>query len=146
MFKKLSAIALIVTFALMMAMSGCKDKVEKPAEEPRMEVPESVFVTGEVATNVEPANTVASEVIPPTAAAQQAAVKSAPAVQTAIDKTKDIQRALKNAGFDIGTIDGKIGPKTKNAIEAFQRSKGLKVDGKVGPKTWSELEKYLIRQ
>lgn len=146
MVRKVFIIALAVLLVLPMAISGCKGKVEKPAEEPKMEVPESISATGEISTNIEPANMVASEVIPPTAAAQQVAVKVAPLVQSAIDKTKDIQKALKNAGFDVGTIDGKIGPKTKKAIEDFQKSKNLKVDGKVGPKTWAELEKYLIQQ
>ena len=146
MFKKIFIIVLAALLVLPMAISGCKAQVEKPAEEPKMEVPESVSATGEVVTNVEPANMVASEVIPPTASAQQTVAKVTPLVQSAIDKTKDIQRALKNAGFDIGTIDGKIGPKTKKAIEDFQKSKGLKADGKVGPKTWAELERYLIKQ
>lgn len=35
--------------------------------------------------------------------------------------------------------DGKFGPKTKTAVMAFQRSKGLAVDGVVGPKTWAAL-------
>lgn len=56
---------------------------------------------------------------------------------------KDIQNALKNAGFDPGTIDGKLGPRTQQAVKEFQRTKGLKVDGKVGPQTWGELNKYL---
>jgi len=146
MFKGVCITALAVLLVLPMAISGCKGRVEKPAEEPKMEVPESISITGEMVTNFEPSNTVGSEVIPPTASAQQAAAKAAPLVQSVIDKTKDIQRALKNAGFDAGAIDGKIGPRTKKAIEDFQKSKGLKVDGKVGPKTWAELEKYLIRQ
>jgi N-acetylmuramoyl-L-alanine amidase len=53
---------------------------------------------------------------------------------------------LKNAGFYTGMVDGKIGPRTKKAIEEFQKFKGLKVDGKVGPKTWAELEGYLVQQ
>jgi peptidoglycan hydrolase-like protein with peptidoglycan-binding domain len=57
-----------------------------------------------------------------------------------------IQTALKNAGLYNGTIDGKIGPATRKAIEAFQQQNGLKVDGKVGPKTWSVLESYLNGQ
>jgi len=56
---------------------------------------------------------------------------------------KQIQRALKSAGFYQGPIDGKIGPKTKNAIIKFQKSKGLKADGIVGKKTSAELNKYL---
>lgn len=57
---------------------------------------------------------------------------------------REIQSALKNAGYYLGNIDGKIGPKTKAAIEEFQRANGLAVDGKVGPKTWGVLEKHLI--
>ncbi len=146
MSKKIFIFALAVLLVLPMAIAGCKGKVEKPAEEPKMEVPESVSATGEMTANFEPANMVGYEVVPPTASAQKIAVKASPLVQSAIDKTKDIQRALKNAGFDVGTIDGKIGPKTRKAIEDFQRSKGLKADGKVGPKTWGELERYLIQQ
>lgn len=59
-----------------------------------------------------------------------------------IDRIKKIQQALKNAGFYKGDIDGKIGPKTKMAIKAFQKSKGLIADGVVGQKTWDELSKY----
>jgi peptidoglycan hydrolase-like protein with peptidoglycan-binding domain len=56
---------------------------------------------------------------------------------------KDIQQALKNAGLYDGKIDGKIGPKTKKAVEAFQKQNGLKADGKVGKKTWKLLSSYL---
>lgn len=56
---------------------------------------------------------------------------------------RQIQKALKNAGYYKGTIDGKIGPKTKEAILKFQRAKGLKADGVVGKKTSAALNKYL---
>ncbi|MDD5097757.1 MAG: peptidoglycan-binding domain-containing protein [Candidatus Omnitrophica bacterium] len=55
----------------------------------------------------------------------------------------EIQTALKNAGFYTGSVDGKLGPKSKKAIEDFQSANGLKADGKVGPKTWEALGKYL---
>lgn len=54
----------------------------------------------------------------------------------------EIQTALKNAGFYVGNIDGKIGPKSKKAIEDFQKANGLKADGKVGPKTWEAMSKH----
>jgi len=55
----------------------------------------------------------------------------------------EIQRALKNANFYTGSIDGVIGARTKKAIIAFQKENGLAADGKVGPKTWSVLSNYL---
>jgi peptidoglycan hydrolase-like protein with peptidoglycan-binding domain len=56
---------------------------------------------------------------------------------------KDIQNALKNAGYYDGAVDGKIGSKTRSAIEEFQRANDLKADGKVGKKTWNKLKEYL---
>ncbi len=56
---------------------------------------------------------------------------------------RDIQQALKNAGFYQGAIDGKVGPKTKDAIREFQRTSGLKADGVVGRQTWEKLGPYL---
>jgi len=55
----------------------------------------------------------------------------------------DVQNALHNAGFDIGDIDGKLGPKTKKAIQEFQKENNLTVDGIVGNKTWAALKIYL---
>lgn len=55
----------------------------------------------------------------------------------------DIQTALKNAGYYQGTVDGKVGPKTRDAVKAFQRDNGLEADGVVGRRTWSKLKIYL---
>lgn len=55
----------------------------------------------------------------------------------------DVQKALKNAGYYEGAIDGKVGKKTKSAISNFQKDHGLKADGIIGRKTWSELKNYL---
>lgn len=157
MSKKFAMVALAVAAVSAVALCGCKGKVEKPAEEqPNVEVstadtlgqPGAMLATQFQQPAVEPAQTVASETIPPTAAAAQAVAKTAAAAATAPahDRNKDIQTALKNAGFYTGAIDGKIGPRSKKAIEEFQKAKGLKADGKVGQKTWAELEKYLLRQ
>jgi uncharacterized protein YlxW (UPF0749 family) len=56
---------------------------------------------------------------------------------------EQIQSALKKAGFYSAEVDGKIGPKTKDAVKEFQKANGLKVDGKVGAQTWLKLQKYL---
>lgn len=60
-----------------------------------------------------------------------------------IGKARQIQAALKKAGFYKGKIDGRIGPKTKKAIKAFQKEKGLMPNGVVDSKTWAELNIYL---
>jgi N-acetylmuramoyl-L-alanine amidase len=48
---------------------------------------------------------------------------------------KVIQRALKDAGYNAGGIDGVFGPMTHAAVVAFQITNGLIPDGEVGPKT-----------
>ncbi len=56
---------------------------------------------------------------------------------------KLVQTALKEAGFDPGAIDGKMGTKTKKAIMAFQNAVGLQADGKIGYKTLLKLSEVL---
>ena len=143
-------IALVALVLLPLAIFGCKGKVEKiQAPETSAAMPEAAAPVGDTLATQEPAQTVATETIPPSAAPQglaQTPVQQPVVSQTSDARNKDIQKALKNAGFYTGSVDGKLGPKTKKAIEEFQSSKGLKADGKVGPKTWVELEKYLVQQ
>ena len=40
-----------------------------------------------------------------------------------------LQKGLTANGFDIGTADGVIGPKTREAISAYQRRQGLAATG-----------------
>ena len=54
-----------------------------------------------------------------------------------------IQQALKGAGYYNGTMDGKIGSETKQAVEAFQKDHDLHPDGVVGRQTWNKLKVYL---
>ena len=42
-----------------------------------------------------------------------------------------IQQALREKGYEPGPIDGRRGPKTRQAIVAYQREAGLQVDGEV---------------
>ena len=53
-----------------------------------------------------------------------------------------IQRALKNAGYYQGTLDGKVGSRTKQAIRNFQRENGLTADGVCGRQTWARLKSF----
>ncbi len=78
--------------------------------------------------------------------AVKSAESSVPAV-AAESKTRftvrEVQTALRNAGFDPGSVDGKMGKKTREAIRAFQRANNLTADGTVGKKTWTVLRGYL---
>jgi uncharacterized protein (TIGR02594 family) len=46
-----------------------------------------------------------------------------------------VQRALSLAGFDPGPLDGIAGARTRAAVKAFQRARGLISDGIAGPNT-----------
>jgi hypothetical protein len=63
-----------------------------------------------------------------------------------IDDTPDdgisgIQGRLLGLGFDPGPLDGKIGPRTRAAIVAFQRHFKLKVTGEADPDSRARLKK-----
>ena len=58
------------------------------------------------------------------------------------DGVGEIQLALKLAGHSV-TMDGYYGPKTRDAVTAFQRSRGIGADGIVGPKTMALLKEVL---
>ncbi len=57
--------------------------------------------------------------------------------------SRDIQKALKNAGYYNGPIDGKVGSGTRSAIKQFQEDQGLSADGVCGRNTWSKLQPFL---
>lgn len=57
------------------------------------------------------------------------------------EEVKQLQDALKNLGFEVGTSDGIYGPKTRDAVKAFQASESLLIDGIYGKKTASQLKK-----
>lgn len=82
---------------------------------------------------------VTQEATPAAPAALQPLPPAGPYKPTAVE----IQTALKNAGFYIGEVDGKLGPMSEKAIKDFQSANGLEPDGKVGTKTWAILGKHL---
>jgi lytic murein transglycosylase len=45
---------------------------------------------------------------------------------------RELQERLNARGFDVGQVDGMMGPRTRAAIEAFQTAVGLPVDGRPG--------------
>lgn len=53
---------------------------------------------------------------------------------------KYLQRALDEAGYDVGNIDGIFGSETLSAVRAFQSDHNLTPDGKVGKLTWAAIK------
>lgn len=132
--KRLLSLAVVVL--VLGALSGCGKKQEM--EELQPITMESLSAVGSPAQVVPDTKAL----IPTTVAVPVKEVLPLPPQGPYKPADIEIQTALKNAGFYAGNIDGKIGPKSKKAIEDFQRANGLKVDGKVGPKTWEAMSKY----
>jgi peptidoglycan hydrolase-like protein with peptidoglycan-binding domain len=49
------------------------------------------------------------------------------------------QQALKDKGHDPGTIDGKMGPRTRAAVADYQKAEGLKQTGRLDDETRAKL-------
>jgi peptidoglycan hydrolase-like protein with peptidoglycan-binding domain len=137
--KKL--LSFTVMIAIMVALSGCGKKQEMEELQP-ITMESLSTVTGSTQT-LPDLKTPETKVLTTEAAIQTKAALPLPPQGPYKPTDIEIQTALKHAGFYAGNIDGKIGPKSKKAIEDFQSANGLKVDGKIGVKTWEALGKYL---
>lgn len=137
--KKYLVVVLVAAVGMYMFGCGKKQAAEELQESMSMESLGAIPMTTPTSAEVQaPAGKPA--ISPAAPAIKPEVLPPAPANKpTAIE----IQMALKNAGLYAGEIDGKIGPKTKKAIEDFQKEKGLKPDGKVGSQTWALLSAYL---
>lgn len=59
--------------------------------------------------------------------------------------TTAIQRALVALGYSL-VVDGVMGPKTRIALQTFQRGAGLAADGVVGPLTTAALQAAVLKK
>ena len=55
-----------------------------------------------------------------------------------VEEIREMQQVLIREGFDV-TVDGKLGPKTKEALMAFQRKNGLQATGQMNSETMTKL-------
>lgn len=60
---------------------------------------------------------------------------------TAREEIIQAQKELNSLGFNVGTPDGRIGPRTRKELMAFQKSRKLPVTGKLDDETEVELAK-----
>ena len=60
--------------------------------------------------------------------------------------TREIQEALTALGYEPGPIDGIYGPKTKRAIQAFERAMGMKPTGTSTTELWWSLQGQVSRR
>jgi peptidoglycan hydrolase-like protein with peptidoglycan-binding domain len=50
-------------------------------------------------------------------------------------RVREVQRHLRDAGYDLGPVDGLYGPRTERAVRRFQRDAGLAPDAVAGRRT-----------
>ena len=55
-----------------------------------------------------------------------------------------LQDALNALGYVCGSLDGKFGARTENALKAYQKRVGLTHDGVCGCNTWKKLSAAVV--
>jgi len=142
--RKFLCFFLVIVAAVYLNGCGKKQEASQELQEP---------LSMEALSNINATTTQGAPESKPAESKVQPAQQGAPATEAKLEPlppagpykptVKEIQTALKNAGYYAGLIDGKVGPMTKKAIEAFQKANGIKADGKVGPRTWAVLSSHL---
>lgn len=136
----------IISLGMLLFLCGCAKKAETPASHAEANTLET---TVEIPAPVKETVPAAPAMRGTTLSGQETSVAMPQQSATSEDLTmakptpENIQRALKNANLYHGKVDGTIGPRTKRAIEVFQKGNGLTADGKVGSKTWEKLKTFL---
>lgn len=72
-------------------------------------------------------------------APQAQASQSGPQQSQSSDTVKQAQEKLSAAGYDVGTADGVMGPKTQDAIKQLQQDKQLNATGELDQETLAAL-------
>lgn len=84
----------------------------------------------------EPANTANAESMP---AAAQSGDNLLPSAEMRKDDIRWAQVELRTKGFYEGSLDGVLGPRTKQALERFQKANGLERTALLDAQTWESL-------
>ena len=71
---------------------------------------------------------------PPAAPPAPAAANPSPTVGVVeVAMVREVQADLQRQGYDVGSVDGLLGPRTRAAIRQYQERNGLLVDGMTSP-------------
>jgi len=148
MFKKLLCVLAVMFFVV--GLSGCATGRKNREMEMQGLRNQISVLEAQVQSKDEEINSLKAELSKPVEAKQETVKmggkkKVIPEVKSH-PKMKQIQLALRNAGYEPGSIDGKAGKQTTEAIKSFQKANNLPVDGKVGKGTWAVLSKYLYQK
>ena len=57
-----------------------------------------------------------------------------------IEELSGVQMRLSNLGYDCGPADGRMGPRTSEALRAFQRENGMEASGRLDDATRAKLQ------
>lgn len=133
------AVALVAAVILgVRALTGSDDRTTTPTTtpSPAATTPATTPTTTQPEPSTTPSTTPSS-----TAAAVPAGTVLRPGDNGA--SIEALQAALASLGHDPGAVDGIYGAVTKEAVTAFQKSKGLEEDGIAGPKTIAAINSAL---
>jgi peptidoglycan hydrolase-like protein with peptidoglycan-binding domain len=70
---------------------------------------------------------------------QQASKQSVSSRQLGRRDVRQVQQALNKSGHRVGRADGIMGPRTREALQSYQKSKGMQASGKINQQTLSDL-------
>jgi len=122
-------------------------QLERKIDEKDETIKELQYEVSELKDQVVPADnyqasTQVEEVEPVVAPKASSQSKDSSILRVDVSSTQ-VQKALKNAGFYDGPIDGKLGSGSQRAIKEFQKDNNLNADGVIGRRTWALLKEYL---
>jgi hypothetical protein len=67
-----------------------------------------------------------------------------PSATSAVDPTtvRDVQAELQRRGYNVGPVDGRLGPRTKAAIREYEQRNGLPADGLPSPSLRDHMQSH----
>lgn len=144
MFKRVFGFSLLVVFAISLVGCASMGTVKQKNNEIQGLKNQVSLLETQVQSKDQEVNSLRDALNAKEAEVAKAAVSEKPAASVKSNfSVKDVQKALANAGYDPGKIDGRMGKQTRDALKAFQKANNLTVNGKANKKTWALLGVYL---